>query len=297
MACVSDIIQPKSFDVGRLSFGTPKKNANGGKTIYPMYAGKIPYVQTPVMTAPFGVSFFPGENGAPDKYSLDVSFAGMDSHEGIKSFYEFAAAVDAAVLDEAWKKSMDWFGKKYPSVEVLEAMRSPSIKMPSKEQYAPRFSMKLPFRDGKFTFPVYDGKRNEISLTDIINSDSKGKGSRVQAILSCSCWVVGPRFGVSWKVVQLRWQSAARLTGFAFVNTGDDSSDDEAQTVVAAPPARSAKKFMTADQASSDEEEEVVSKPKPSAKKKLVESSDEGDEKDGDDDVDALGDGIKQAKI
>jgi hypothetical protein len=236
MATASDIIQPKNFQIERVTLGQPKKNANGGKTIYISYSNKIMYVQTPVMTAPFGISYFQGENGAPDKYSIDVSFAGVDGNEGLKSFYDMVDALDSRVVEEAMENSQAWFNKKFPDIRVLEAMRSPSIKLPKSEQYAPRFSMKLPFRDGKFTFPAYDSNRREIDLMSVINGEGKGKGSQVQAILQLSAWVVGPRFGVSWKVVQLRLKPPARLSRYAFQPTGDDLEDDDVEEEYTAAP-------------------------------------------------------------
>jgi hypothetical protein len=234
MATAGDIIQPKDFQISRVSLNQPKKNANGGKTIFISYSNRIMLVQTPMMTAPFGISYFQGENGAPDKYSLDVSFVGRDTKED--PFYKMVDAIDARVVEEAWDNSQAWFGKKFPDICVLDAMKSPSIKLPKDDQFPPRFSMKLPFRDGKFNFPVYDGGRTEIDLRDIINSEGKGKGSQVQAILALSAWVVGPRFGVSWKVVQLKMKPPARLSRYAFQPTEDDDADEEVKPVSKAKP-------------------------------------------------------------
>jgi hypothetical protein len=76
---------------------------------------------------------------------------------------------------------------------------------------------------------------------DILNQPSKGKGARVTAIIQLnSLWIVGGKFGLTWKVSQLRITMPQVSSGYAFVplpeddngnkssNSGhDDDNDDE----------------------------------------------------------------------
>jgi hypothetical protein len=268
-----EIIQPKDFVISRLSYGAPKQQNNGGKTIYISYADKQLLMQTPVMTAPFGVSVWPSDNGGPDKYNLDVSFDGMDGKEPLRQFYAVLEAMDERVVNDAMENSQLWFKKRFPSKDVVLALYTATIKQHKDRetgevtnQYAPKFKMSLPMRDGKFSFPVFDSKRASIDIFDVINSEGRGKGSRVQAIVMCSCvWIVGTKFGVTWKVRQLKLSEPAKLKGYAFVRTEDDDEEE--------------------DEVAADAQAAGSGAPKPAAAANcsLLESS---DEEDGPDELD-----------
>jgi hypothetical protein len=134
------------------------------------------------------------------------------------------------VLDSALENSNTWFKKKYPSRDVVEAIFNSNIRY-SKDKttgeisnaYPPTFKMNLPYRDGNFTFPCYGASRDPISLMDIMNQPSRGKGARVTAIMQLnSLWIVGGKFGLTWKVSQLRVVMPQISSGYAFVHMADD---------------------------------------------------------------------------
>ena len=246
MSAVSDVILPKNFDVARITYSTPKQLETGAKSIYISYNEKPLLVQTPDMQAPFGISMWPGERGAPDKYNVDVSFAGRETRPQLQAFFGVLESISERVITDAMDNSQAWFKRRFPSRDVVEALYTPIIKY-SKDretgevntQYPPNFKMSLPFRDGQFQFPVYDGSRNLLNLLDIASSDTRGKGSRVSAIVQCSAvWIAASKFGVTWKVRQLRISEPARLTGYAFQRTEEDEIEDEVveTAAVARPP-------------------------------------------------------------
>ena len=267
MSAISDIVLPKNFSVERITYGQPKQLENGGKSVYISYNEKQLLVQTPDMAAPFGVSMWPGERGGPDKYNIDLSFGGRETRPALQSFFSMLETISDRVVTDAMEFSQSWFKRRFPSRDVVEALYTPIIRY-SKDretgeinnQYPPNFKMSLPFRDGKFQFPVYDAKRNDIDLMDVINSETRGKGSRVSAIVQCSAvWLAGGKFGITWKVRQLRITEPARLRGYAFQTTDEDNFvEDDAETPPAAsnpkkrndPVSEEAQKLL----ASSDEE-------------------------------------------
>ena len=278
MSVVSDIVLPKNFTVDRITYGQPKQLENGGKSIFISYNEKPLLVQTPDMNAPFGISMWPGERGAPDKYNVDVSFAGRETRPQLQQFFGMLEAISERVISDAMENAQTWFKRRFPSRDVVEALYTPIIKY-SKDretgeintQYPPNFKMSLPFRDGQFQFPVYDGKRNTLNLLDIATGDTRGKGSRVSAIVQCSAvWLAGGKFGVTWKVRQLRISEPARLSGYAFQRTEEDEEEDDLFVEPAAAPpngnsSRPAPRDVIAEEAqrlileSSDEEKEEAS--------------------------------------
>jgi hypothetical protein len=227
---MSDICLPKDLDLSKISYGTPKQLDNGGRCVYISYSGKNLMIQTPVMHAPFGVSIWPGERGMPDKYSLDLSFADRDSRPGIQDFFEMLQGLSDQIISDALDNSNSWFKKKYPSRDVIDALFTSNIRY-NKDKitgevtnlYPPSFKLNLPYRDGAFNFPVYGPNKEVVNLMDIHSSPGRGKGSKVSAIIQCtSIWVAGGKFGLSWKVCQMRIAMPTVLKGYAFITSEED---------------------------------------------------------------------------
>ena len=67
-------------------------------------------------------------------------------------------------------------------------------------RYAPRFKVKLPFYDGVFKCPVYNSKKQKVSMTEVV------AGSTVQALIRPGgLWFIpGGKFGLSWRVEQMK---------------------------------------------------------------------------------------------
>lgn len=233
-----DIIFARDVDPTKILFSAPKQMDNGARNVYINYqnTNNSLVIQTPTLNAPFGISIWPGERGAPDKYTLDLSFAGRENTPGIQEFYDMLQNVSNFVLDSALENSNTWFKKKYPSRDVIEAIFNSNIRY-SKDKttgeisnaYPPTFKMNLPYRDNHFTFPCYGTNRETINLMEILNQPSRGKGARVTAIMQLnSLWIVGGKFGLTWKVSQLRIALPQISSGYAFVPIADD--DDEKPT-------------------------------------------------------------------
>jgi hypothetical protein len=253
----NEVVLPKSFNVNHLSYGPPKQQTTGGKTIFVAYSGQQFHMQTPAMKAPFGVSKWASDNGGPDKYSFDLSFEGREQRESIQAFFDALTAIDKRLVQDAMENSQLWFKKKYPSLDVVEALYSPTVRYSKDREtgevntrYAPTFKMSLPFKEARdstkedpkieFLFPSFGANREQIDLFEAFTS-GRTKSARVTAIVQCSAvWIVGSKFGLMWKVRQLKLEEPVRLTGYAFQATEDDApEDDEHEAVaVAAPPAR-----------------------------------------------------------
>lgn len=227
-----DIIFARDVDPSKILFSAPKQMDNGARNVYINYqhTNNNLIIQTPTLNAPFGISTWPGERGAPDKHTLDLSFAGKETTPAIQEFHDMLQNISNFVLDSALENSNTWFKKKYPSRDVVEAIFNSNIRY-SKDKttgeisnaYPPTFKMNLPYRDGNFTFPCYGASRDPINLVDIMNQPSRGKGARVTAIMQLnSLWIVGGKFGLTWKVSQLRIVMPQISSGYAFVPMADD---------------------------------------------------------------------------
>tara|TARA_B100001094_G_C18164964_1_gene791485 strand:+ start:1222 stop:1920 length:699 start_codon:yes stop_codon:yes gene_type:complete len=214
---------PKDFQTDSIGFDEVKKNAVGGNIVYLSYSGKQKLcLQTPWMFAPFGVSEFVDEKTGP-KYSLDVSFKGMDNDPKIKMFHDKMQELDSKILEQGVSLSKQWFGKKMQKV-VLEELFRPVVK-PAKDpsKYSPTIKFKI---NNVNQLEIYDTARNKLNLDQVVS------GSQVQAIIECaSVWFVNKTFGVTWKLLQLQLKKPDRIAGFSFAHEDDEEEDEEVEEV------------------------------------------------------------------
>ncbi len=87
------------------------------------------------------------------------------------------------------------------------------------DEYKPRFKVTVPYRDNAFTCDVFDSSKELIDLDKV-----DAKGAKVAAIIQCTgVWFAGGKFGVSWKVVQMKvMPNKTKLVGYALVDVDDD---------------------------------------------------------------------------
>lgn len=230
---MESIILPANLDVSSVSYSAPRTLDNGGRSIY-LSLNRAPIVlQTPEMVAPYGISNFNDDGKGPDKYSLDLSFKGKEARENLNTFFEKMSALDRKLINDGMENSMTWLKKKYNSVDVVEALYSTMVKFAKDkntgeitDKYPPTFKLKLPMYNGVFACEAYDTKRNVLDIHELIRSNSL-KGAKVTAIIQCvGIWVVGTKFGCSWKVLQMRVSMPQALKGYAFKDLEEDKVDE-----------------------------------------------------------------------
>jgi hypothetical protein len=250
MSTSSDIVLPENFDINLLTFGQPKALGTGAKAVYISYNGNPLILQTPPdMKAPFGISVWPSDNGGPDKYNLDVSFEGKDQRPPIKQLFDVLSAIDRRMVIVANDNAQGWFKKKFPSLDVVSALYTPTVKMSKDrdtgeitDRYPATFKMSLPRKDDDFIFPTYGSRREIIDLKQAIEC-GRTKGARAQALVQLSSvWIAGGKFGLSWKVKQLKLSEATRLEGYAFQKTAEDVEEPEPVAAAVAAPAAPARR-------------------------------------------------------
>jgi hypothetical protein len=207
------IILAKDFNINNVTFSDVKMLDNGGKIVYVSY-NKSPFLmQTPKMKAPFGLSMWDNDGKNVPKYTLDLSFGGMDSSPQLQAFYEVLENMDVRMVNDGFDNQQSWFkGKKYGSREIVEALYTPIIKYAKdkntgerSDKYPPTMKLNVPFRDGTFACDAFDDNRKPVNVESI-----ETKGSFINAIIQCTgVWFAGGKFGVSWKVVQMKYTPAS----------------------------------------------------------------------------------------
>lgn len=227
-------ILPSDFSVSKIKCGNLRTLDNGGKIVWISYENGPLIFQTPEMVAPFGISQWDNDKGGK-KTELALSFKGKEARPNLEKFYENLAALDAKMVTEAFENSPSWFKKK-TSEEVLKELYTPIIRHAKDkntgeitDKYAATFKATLPEKDGKQTFEVYNQKKELIDLSSV-----ELKGAKVTALIQClGIWIAGTKFGVSWKVLQMRVIPVKKLEGYSFkdLDTDDKVGEDDIEEV------------------------------------------------------------------
>ena len=206
----------------------------GPKYLWVNYKNQPFEVQTPKMKVAFNMK--PNTIGDTTKYSVELSFGGMEDDSAIKKFHDNIHSMDELMIDEGVKNSMAWFKKKTLSRDVAEANYSRMIKTPTDKvtgevltQYPKRLRVKIPYYNGEFKCDVFDksGKKLEQSLEEILV-----RGTVVKAILgSPRVWFPSSSYMCQWQVKRMEVEVQEVQKGFAFLPDTDDE-DDEGEEVV-----------------------------------------------------------------
>ena len=222
----------KDFDINNLSFSDVKVLENGGRLVYVSYRKAPLLLQTPVMKAPFGLSKWDSNDSkANAKYTLDLSFQGAEGSNSLAAFQKVLETIDERMVTECFANAGTWMkGKKISSREIVEALYTPVLKYAKdketgevSDKYPPTIKLSVPFKDGAFACDVYDNKKQ---LADLNAMETKG--AKVTAIVQCTgVWQAAGRYGLSWKIIQMRVQpSATHLKSYAFQDESDNEEED-----------------------------------------------------------------------
>lgn len=221
-------ILPNDFTVSKLKCGSLRVLDNGGKIVWISYDNGPLILQTPEMVAPFGLSQWDNDKGGK-KITLDLSFKGKESRHNLSKFYENLAAIDERMVHEAFENSASWFKKK-TSEEVLKELYTPIIRHAKDkntgeitDRYPATFKVSLPEKDGKWNFEVYNQNKAAVDLSTL-----EMKGAKVTALIQClGVWIAGTKFGVSWKILQMRVVPIRKLEGYSIKDQEEDKVEDE----------------------------------------------------------------------
>ena len=230
-----NIIRSRDFDASKVIYGKLTQNKFGGNYVplkYKYDEEEEPQqllIQTEKMRSPFGVSVYTNKDD-PSKdpsVSLQLSFEKYEEDKNVGKALENFESFDELNVNKALENTNQWF-KKEKSKEVLNELYRPCVKE-NNAKYAPNLKMKLPKYRGKFGMEVYNDKKEEVDLDEVVEGFSKN--CQVTALLDVSgLTFVGNNFNPSVKVIQMRVWKPKRVQGFSFLpDSGDESSevDDE----------------------------------------------------------------------
>lgn len=277
---MENIIPFNDFNASLVEASKLRTLENNGKMVFLAYKGKPIVLQTPEMVAPYGLSKWDNDGKSPAKYTLDLSFKGMESREMLKRFHDSLDEFDKVMLKNGLEHSEEWFKKKHPA-SVIEALYTCVIRRSKDDKYPPTFKMTVPYDNNNmdptggicFKCKVFDKTTREKLDLNVLNL----KQARVTAIVQCTgVWIAGGKFGTTWKVVQLRAEQTSKIPEYAFRDIEGDNADlDEEDDDDDDFPKSSKRATNTSDNSESsddfiddDEEDELDKKPVKGSKKK-----------------------------
>jgi len=273
---MAEMITPASkFMSNDIKYTTPKANASGGKAINILNktTNSTLRLSTPLMLT-WGASDYVDQNGQGNgKYEMSLQFPNDEyKNDDTELFLKNMKDMEDKIKADALTYSKEWFGKKHPNAEVINALWTPMLKY-SKDKLTgdydmskpPRLVVKLPLWEGVWRCEIYDVDQQrlypDVSNPGVSPLDLLIKGSNVAVIVQCGgLWFANGKFGITWKLSQAvvqRKQSFA-LNGQCLIqlNSSDKEKLKKAPTVESSVEVEMASKVAVEDSDDEEVEEE-----------------------------------------
>ena len=289
-------MKPSDVNLSNVAFSDMKKLGDHANVVYVNYNKNQFYIKTPELVLPFdsGTMFADQKNEKSGKYSIRASLDNYktEGHPD-NDFYKMLTQLDDIILAEGKKNAFPWFKKKSISDELIKEIYNPMVKFSTDKEtgettdkYPPTFTFKIMQRDDKILCKCYNGnsrvKNDELNVNNKEEEDYKTldsllkKKSKVKMLLKCNgVWVVGGKFGCTWKADQIMITPAPGFDECAFLEDSEDEIDEvvtkldhfvESDSEDESPPKNEEKTEEVVEEDSSDEEPE----PEPVKPKKKV---------------------------
>ncbi len=240
---MSEVIKSTEFNPSNISYSEPKQLSGGrGKTVYVHYNESSQYsIQTPVMPLPFGLSI--DDRQEVPKYAIDLSFRGMEGNSQLQKCKDRLVELDENLVDDGVENSMAWFKKKKTSKEVVSRLYNAVVRVSKDKEtgepdgrFPPTMKAKIPNYEGRWGCDIFDDKKNELKPTPEELKDLISKGTKVQALIRCTgVYFAAGKFGVTWRVTQLKIFKSNSLKGYAFIDDSDDEVEENDEHVEVKP--------------------------------------------------------------
>ena len=245
MASAHELItKAKDFKSSDITYGAPKVNKKGGKSVSLLLNGQRLVLQFPLMFT-WGVNAWDSDDGSYKKYDLNLTWSSKSDDTSEGRFFKAMEDLQSKILEDAVNNRKQWFGKSKLSKEVAEALMYPILKYKKdKTTGEPDMdsnpSMKLKLvkvwgTDDTFKLELYDMNKKALYLGESEDPEWENtahpedlipKRSHMKGLMECTgLWFAGGKFGIGWKLVQAQVRAPVTIKGFCLL---EDSDDDEA---------------------------------------------------------------------
>ena len=233
------LVKGKNMNTSQITFAVPRTLDNGAKLVYVNYNQGRFSVQTPWMSMPWKMGAY--LEGEYPKYSLDLSFKGMDENPDLKGFHDKLKEVEQKIIDGGLENSVAWFKKNIKSREGVAEKFNPIIKESRDKEtgepdgkWPPSMKVKVPRRDGVWEFKVSNKDGTHYKINDTENPDNCEdlfvKNTRVRGIIQCvGLWVASGNYMCQWKLTKAEVEVPETFSNDDFLDDSDneDTVDHE----------------------------------------------------------------------
>ena len=184
--------------------------------------GKPVRFQIPRMYMPFGVSGFTPEIGNT-KWNIDFNMSGWNQPDNyIKKYFDFIKNIEKFVMEFIKENSLEIFGCGSDSLK-LENMFNSNIKEDGRE---PKFRLKVDTDSVGFIKPPIFNIDNK-NITSVASKGLYKGQTGVSTIELTSVYFMNKKFGLTWRMCQMKVYEPQRLHGFQFQMEDEPDPDDE----------------------------------------------------------------------
>lgn len=238
----TSVLKPEQLKASLCTITEPRKKKGSSRiTSYMQHDNVAMYVETPWLSAPFGLSDYQPEGTNRKEWSLNLS-AGMNADDSINNWFEEWNGIDNLMTEHGVQHSKIIFGKEHRR-EIIAELQKRIVKNEN-PQYPPRIQPKvLKSRDPADPTNVLEDVPNvavftegstepvEISSFDQL-SKLIPKGGQVKAIVQPKIWYVGGKFGASLNLIQIlvRKRKGGKPTSYAFSDQSNVEQHNDNQT-------------------------------------------------------------------
>jgi len=258
------VVTASTFSAANLKIDSTKKQLDSSPAaiVYLNYNGGRLRVQTPRLTVPFNAGDFQG-NG---KFKVNLDLKNRTTDPKVKAYYDMLSAIDKAVVQQGVKSSANWLGLKGVGEETINALYTKSVRVSKDKNGKDRepiqsIAIKKNYKTGEFDTALYDKQNRKIEGKNPL--EVLRRGAQVTCILDAtSIWVAGGKFGISWKLVQVRVDVDAE-NGDAEPAFVDEAVDGEESAPTENLMVQDDSAEAEEEQQEEEEEEEEVVEPVP----------------------------------
>ena len=232
-------IKGKNIDISKLSFSQPRVLDNGAKLVYMNYDGGRLSVQSPWMSLPWKMGVY--TEGEYPKYSIDLSFKGMENDPDMQSFHDKLQGVEQKIIDSGFENSVSWFKKRKTTREVVEAIFNPILKVSKDKEtgepdgkWPPTMKLKIARKNGVWESAMgrpllvkrRDGDRYNINSEDSLE-DVLIKNTRLKVKMSCvGLWVASGNYMCQWQLTHAEVEVPDDGENDDFLPSSDEEGDE-----------------------------------------------------------------------
>jgi hypothetical protein len=232
-------IKGKNIDVSKVAFSQPRVLDNGAKLVYMNYDGGRLSVQSPWMSLPWKMGVY--TEGEYPKYSIDLSFKGMENDPDMQSFHDKLQAVETKIIDAGFENSVSWFKKRKTTREVVEAIFNPILKVSKDKEtgepdgkWPPTMKLKITRKNGVWESAMgkqLNVKRREGDRYNINSEDSLEdvfiKNTRLKVKMSCvGLWVASGNYMCQWQLTHAEVEVPDDGENDDFLPSSDEEGDE-----------------------------------------------------------------------